>query len=149
MITFDFVPLHQVGHEIAPNVERHYSEMSDGDDYGIPQIDWDSYIAASHIGLCRVVTVRDEGELVGYAVYSIGRNLRYKNRIEASSDGVFLEKPYRGKLSNELLNMADKFLSELGIHETNYILSDDRVGKLLGRKGYKSKYKIWSKIYGK
>lgn len=148
MISFDFVPLHDVAHEIQPNVERHYAEMSDGDDYGPPEIDWETYLQASRIGLCRVVTVRDNGVLVGYSVYSIGRNLRYKNLIEASSDGIFLEKEYRGELSIRLLNKADEYLSNLGVKETNYTESDDRLGRLLARSGYQSKYKIWSKRYG-
>lgn len=122
--------------------------MTDGDGYGTPDIDWHTYIQASRAGLCRVVTVRDDNKLVGYAVYSLGRNLRYKNIIEASSDGIFLEKEYRGKLSAELIKRADQYLKTLGIHETNYILSDDRVGRLLGRSGYQSKYKVWSRKYG-
>lgn len=145
---FDFVPLHQVVTEIKPNVARHYTEMSEGDDYGPPNIDWDSYLAASHAGLCRVVTVRDNGNLVGYSVYSIGTNLRYKHLIEAASAGIFIEKEYRGRLGDRLVKKADEYLRNLGIHETNYIESDDRVGALLGRNGYQSPYRVWSKKYG-
>lgn len=148
MIAFGFVPLHEIAHEIAPNVARHYTEMTDGDDYGAPDIDWDAYIATSKAGLCRAVTVRDQGKLVGYSVYSIGRNPRYKTRIEASSDGIFLEKEYRGKYGDQLIKKADEYLKNLGIHETNYIESDDRVGNLLARNGYQSPYRIWSKKYG-
>ncbi len=146
-ITFDFVPLHTVVREIAPHVGTHYAQMTDGDDYGFPDIDWDSYLLASQAGLCRVVTVRDGGKLVGYSVYSFGRNLRYKEIIEASSDGIFLEKEYRGKLSSELLKRADQYLKALGIHETSYVLSDERVGKLLARNGYTAKYKVWTNKY--
>jgi GNAT superfamily N-acetyltransferase len=135
---FDFVPLHQVVAEIAPNVTRHYYEMTEGDDYGPPDIDWGAYAHASHLGLCRVVTARDNGKLVGYAVFSLGRNPRYKNRIEASGDGIFLEKEYRGQCSAQLIKRADQYLQNLGIQETNYTLSDDRIGRLLGRIGYQS-----------
>lgn len=148
LIHFDFVPLHTVGHEIAPNIARHYSEMTEGDEYGIPNIDWDSYISLSHAGQCMVVTVRDDEKLIGYSVYSIGRNPRYKHFIDALSDGVFLEKEYRGKLSGEFMKKADEYLRNIGIHETSYILSDDRIGHILGRSGYQSHYKIWSKKYG-
>lgn len=148
MITFGIAHLHDVYEEIKPNVARHYAEMSDGDDYGTPEIDWDSYLAASRANRCVVVTVRDEKKLVGYSVYSLGANPRYKNLVMASSDGIFLEKPYRGKLSRQLIKKADEYLKNIGVHETVYILSDDRVGQLLSRDGYQSKYKVWSHKYG-
>lgn len=140
------MPFHAIGHEIAPNVARHYQEMTDGDDYGPPNIDWDGYLAASYAGRCVAVTVRDNGKLVGYSVYSIGNNPRYRHIIEANSDGIFLEKEYRGAVSREFIKKADEYLQSMGIHETNYVLSDDRVGRTLS--GYTSKYKIWSKKYG-
>lgn len=147
MIEFDFVQFHLVAGEIAPNVARHYREMSEGDDYGPPNIDWDTYIQASVNGQCMTVTARDKNKLIGYAVYVIGRNPRYKHILEAESNGVFLEKEYRGKIGIRLLKKADEFLSKIGVQETNYTLSDERVGKILERNGYQTHYRIWSKKY--
>lgn len=146
MIEFGFVPLHEIAREIAPNITRHYTEMTEGDDYGYPNIDWDLYLEASFAGQCKVVTVRDNGKLVGYSVFTLGRNLRYKNMIEANNNGLFLEKSYRGHLSRLLMKKSDEYLKAIGIHETNYTLSDDRIGRMLA--GYESKYKIWSIKYG-
>lgn len=148
MIEFDFVPFHLVAGEIAPNVSRHYQEMTDGDDYGPPNIDWDTYIHASIQGQCLTVTVRDKKKLIGYSVYIVGPNPRYKHIIEASSNGIFLEKEYRGKHGIHFMKKADEFLKKMGVHETNYTLSDERVGKILERQGYETKYKIWSVKYG-
>jgi hypothetical protein len=148
MITFDLVPLHRVFREIEPNIPRHYSEMTDGDEYGVPDIDWPTYLAMSQMDRCVVVTARDGEALVGYGVYSLGHNPRYKTRFEASSHGIFLEKPHRGKFSAAFLKKADEYLRKIGVRETHYILSDERVGKYLGRNGYKSKYKVWSVNYG-
>lgn len=146
MIEFGFVPLHEVAREIAPNIGRHYAEMTDGDDYGLPDIDWDSYLAASYAGCVRVVTARDNGILVGYSVFTLGNNLRYKNLIEANSDGIFLEKEYRGALFKEFKKKIDEYLPSIGVREVNYCLSDDRVGRALG---CKTTHKVWSKRYGK
>lgn len=147
MISFDFVPFHEVGDEIAPHVPRHYREMTEGDDYGEPRIDWRAYLAASHAGQLMVVTVRDDGKLVGYSAFTIGANPRYKHIIEADNNGIFLEKKYRGRISRLLMQKSDEYLQNLGVHQANYTLSDDRVGRMLP--GYKSKYKVWSKTYGK
>lgn len=148
MLTFDLVPLHCVYEEIMPNISRHYNEMTEGDEYGEPDIDWELYLAVSRINRCVVVTARDVNKLVGYAVYTLGNKLRYKNIKQASSEGVFLEKEYRAKYSRIFLKKADEFLKQIGTQETHYILSDDRVGRILGGNGYKSKYKVWSVTYG-
>lgn len=121
--------------------------MTDPDDYGSPEIDWDSYLAASYAGRVMVVTARDGEKLVGYSIFTLGNNPRYKNIIEACNSGLFLEKPYRGRLSRLFIKKSDEYLKNLGVHETSYTLSDDRIGRMLA--GYQSKYKIWSIKYGK
>lgn len=149
LITFDFVPLHLVTAEIAPNVERHYYEMTEGDDYGPPDIDWDGYNELSLAGRAFAAIIRDKGALVGYSTFAICENMRYKGRIEAFGQGIFIEKPYRSKYARKLVRHADICLSLLGVKETNYTLSDSRVGKMLESLGYKSTYTNWSRCYGK
>lgn len=144
---WDFVPLHVVAGEIAPNIERHYAEMSEGDEYGCPNIDWDTYLHASMAGQCVVVTLRDKGVLVGYSAYTISRNPRYKHLIEATGSGLFIEKKYRGRYGLPLLRKADEYLKNIGINETNYIIGGERVGRLLERHGYKSTYKVYARRY--
>lgn len=147
MIDFDIVPVNLILDEIKPNVARHYSEMSTGDDYGSPDIDWNYYEEIGAAGQCVAVTARDEGRLIAYSVYSLSINPRYKSRIEANSDGIFIEKEYRGRLGN-FPAKADDFLRNLGVMETNYTSNDKRVGAFLSRNGYEPKYTIWSMKYG-
>jgi GNAT superfamily N-acetyltransferase len=147
-VNFDFVPLHFVVDEIEPNVARHYEEMTEGDDYGPPNIDWDMYIAASRANQCVCVTARDGAQLVGYGVFTVGPNPRYKHILQADSSGIFLEKEYRGTWGPAMLAAIDDYLKGIGVHETNYTLSDARVGKLLEKQGYKQTYKVWSVSYG-
>lgn len=141
---FDFVPLHLVAGEIAPNVEKHYFQMSEGDEYGVPNLDWEYYLQVSHAGQCWVVTARDDQKLVGYAVYTISNNPRYKHLMEASCNGIFIEKEYRGRLGVQLIKAAEGYLKNR-VQETNYIIGGERFSKLLTRLGYKSTYRIWSK----
>lgn len=148
MILFDFIPLHCVYEEIKPNVARHYTEMTEGDEYGSPDIDWDLYLALSKINRCFVVTARDEGKLVGYSVYTFSTLSRYRTINSAANEALFLEKPYRRKYSRIFIKKCEQYLLLTGVKETRYILSDDRVGRLLGANGYKSNYKVWSVTYG-
>jgi hypothetical protein len=148
MITYDFVPLHLVLMEIAPNAERHYYEMTEGDDYGPPDVDWDGYAQLSHNGQAYAAIVRDKNVLVGYSTFVLCENMRYKGRIEAFGQGLFIEKPYRSKCARKLIRHSDVCLAQLGAKETNYTLSDKRIGKLLVSLGYKSTYTNWSVRHG-
>lgn len=148
VILLDFVPVHAIIHEIKRNVPRHYTEMTDGDDYGPPDIDWDLYDSLSHEGQIVAATLRDAGELVGYAVFSLSANPRYKTRLEADNQGFFVEKAYRLYWAKPLIKKAISTLQAMGCKSINFTLSDDRVGKWLGGLGAKSKYKVWSLEHG-
>lgn len=149
MIFFDFIPLHCVLEEIKPNVARHYTEMTEGDEYGEPDMDWDLYVALSKMNRCYVVTARDKGKLVGYSAYTFSTLSRYRTVKSAANEALFLEKEYRSKYSRIFIRKCEQYLMLTGVSETKYILSDDRVGRLLGANGYQTKYKVWSVKYGK
>lgn len=143
-LDWNFIPAQFIAHEIKPNVKRHHSEISENDGSPEPNIDWDTYEQASHAGICWALTVRDKGVLVGYAIYTLSRNLRYMHIVEATSSGWYVEKKYKG-IGLEMPKRAEEYLKNLGVHETHYILSGSRVGGLLERQQYKPKYTVWSK----
>jgi len=141
LIEISFVPVNEVCGEIAPHVARH-SREAEGNEANV-NIDWEAYISSGLTGLCWAVTARDSGKLIGYAIYTIANNPRFKHIIEATSDGIFLEKEYRGKVA--LQKKAAEILKGVGVHEINYILRENsKFGKVLERDGYCPNYKIWS-----
>lgn len=148
MIEWGFVPWHLVASEIAPNIERFHREMSEGDGSETPDPDWDTYQAASHNGNVWVVTARENGVLIGYAAFVIANNLRYKRIIEATCNSIFVESSHRGLIGKKLLEKADEFLSNAGVHETQYINKGPRFDRLLARHGYGPEFTIWRKKYG-
>ena len=143
---YDFVSFHEVAEELAKNLENHYDDVKEKDDYGRPDLDWDIYLQLSLAGKCKVVTAR-EGKLVGYSVFCIGNNLNHKGVIEASNAGIFIDKEYRGKITLELIRLSDEYLKEIGVMETIYVLKDDRIGTLLKRAKYKARHTVWSNRY--
>lgn len=147
MITYDFIRFHVVAPEILPNVERHYTEMHQGDDYGQPDIDWDGYVAASHQGACYAATLRDDGDLVGYSVYSISNNPRYKTQYEAINAGIFVEQPWRIECGKRLVTYGQTCLAMLGVHESSFITNDEVFGRFLGQLGIKPAYKIYTQKF--
>jgi GNAT superfamily N-acetyltransferase len=141
-----FLPFHEIAGLIAPNVEKHYAAMSDIDEYGTPNIDWDYYITASVAGQCVAAAMFDGDNLVGYSVFTIGNNPRYKHILQASNEAIYIEPEHRGK-GLRFIKDADNFLKSRGVHETFYLWADSRTSKILQRLGYKPKYKLWGIRY--
>ena len=144
---YDFVPFHLVAEDIAKNIEQHYQDVSLKDDYGWPEVDWESYIQLSLGNKCYAVICRDEDRLVAYSVFCVSNNLNHKNIIEAANTAMFIDKKYRGKMVLELLRKTDEFLKEISVREIIYITNDSRIGALLKRTKYKAKHILWSKQY--
>jgi len=132
-----------VAMEIAKNVSRHVAEMDDKDDYGAPNVDWLYYLQACDAGLCNVVTMRDGEKLVGYAIIMISNNPRHKDRNEAFCDGLFVEKEYRGKWAVKLLQKMKEYAKDLNA-ELNFLVGDEKVGRLLALNGFKKSKTLWS-----
>lgn len=145
---YDFVAFHEVEEELRNNAETHFNDMQVKPDYGKADLDWEGYLEASYVGRCRVVTLRDKGELVAYSVFLIFANPNHKSFIEANNLGIFVKKEYRGRTTIELIRKSDDFLQKIGVMETNYIFNDSRFGKLLERARYKASNTIWSIRYG-
>ncbi len=145
-VIYDFVPFHTVAEEIAKNLETHYDDVELKDDYGRPNLDWDSYLQLSLAGKCKAAIAKD-GRLVGYTVFCISNNLNHKGVIEAVNTGIFIDKEYRGKITLTLIKKADEWLKEMGVMETIYILKDDRIGNLLKKADYKARHIVWSNRY--
>jgi hypothetical protein len=141
MVQYALEPFHQIASDVALKIPAHYAEKKS---FGLPNLDWDYYLTASHMGLCKAITVRDDDKLVGYSVFFISHDTDRKHIQIATNAGVFLDPEYRGKIAIQLLKKSDEYLKELGAQEINYLLDDDRLGRLLGRNGYKSEYKLWS-----
>lgn len=141
MIVYSLEPFHKIASDVAERIPAHFAENRH---YGQPNLDWDYYLSASHAGHCQAVTVRDDDELVGYSIFFISHDPDRKHILQATNSGIFLDKEYRGKIAMELMKKSDAYMKELGVHEINYLLKDDRLGRLLGRNGYKPEYKLWS-----
>ena len=144
MVTIEMVVPHSLIEYIAPNIAEHYAQMTKSDEYGVPDMDWDGYIQASINGQLVAIALKDSGQFVGYVVFSICRNQRYKDRVEAYSEGFFVEQPYRSEWSALLLKAAINELKAMGIAEAQFIIDDDNLGRWFAMNGGKNTYQVWS-----
>lgn len=92
--------------EARPLFEAHYKEIAHYQDIPLA-IDEEVYCKMEERNLLRVFTARDCGELVGYCVFKVGPNPRYKTSIQAVQDILYVEKSRRGALiGKRLLNFC-------------------------------------------
>lgn len=79
-------------------------------------VDYPRYDALDAAGAFHVVTVRDEGKLIGYHAAIISTHLHYKDDLMAFSDVYFLRKEYRkGRTGIKLFQFVEKALKERGV----------------------------------
>lgn len=123
---YEFIPAHEAGEDIAKKLKDHSKGLSRP-----INLDWDYYIESSYSGRIWAVTARDKGDLIGYAVYIIDNNPNHKTVKEAHSIGIYIEPPYRGKISINLMKKATSFLEDIGVQQVHYTLECKKLARFL------------------
>jgi GNAT superfamily N-acetyltransferase len=131
--------------EVQPLIEEHYQEISANLDIPLKP-NWEKYIGLDHMGVLRIYTARnDAGELIGYGVYFVQKNLHYDDSLQAVQDILFIRKGFRGT-GGRLIKWCDEQLKAEGVQVVYHhvkIMHD--FGPLLERMGYKCIEKIYSR----
>lgn len=82
--------------EISALMQKHFFELSKYADKLKLDIDLDYYKKLELVNLLRVYAIRDNDEkMIGYAVFTVMNHLRYKYKIAAQNDVIFLLPEYR------------------------------------------------------
>ena len=114
MILFNREPLTDVIDEMRPMLEDHWRECAHFDDIPLDP-DFDAYLMAHRMGKVRLFTVRDYGELVGYALFFLG-NMQHKAVNTATQNLVFIHPSYRmGMVGYRFIKYFDEQLADEGV----------------------------------
>ena len=135
--------------EIKPLLQEHYEEIARHQDKIKLNPNYDTYRSMDEAGLLHVITVRDDGVLVGYFICVVMPNLHYQDCLCAVNDILFVGKPYRkGLLAFKMLKYAEKTLRERGVDKVliNMKLAHD-FGPLLERLGYVEIERVFEKMF--
>ena len=127
--------LHQ---ELIPLLQEHYDEIAQFKDIPLKP-DFLRYDAIEKAGALRVYTARDDGRLVGYAIFIVGPHLHYKTSLQAVQDVLFLtEKLRRGLSGLKFIKWCDKMLASDGVQVVcQHVKKARDFGKVLLRLGYR------------
>lgn len=132
--------------EMWPIFEDHYEEIAHYKDIKLSP-DTLYYDTAQKIGILRVFTIRDEGKLVGYSVFTVGKNPHYSESIQAKQDILFLSKKLRGGFNGfKFIKWCDDQLKKECVQVVyHHVKKEHNFGPVLERQGYK----LVDLIYGR
>jgi GNAT superfamily N-acetyltransferase len=146
-IVYEDVPPLAFIDEMARLFEEHYDELCVTKDFPLSP-DYAAYTRLAEANMLRVVTVRADDALVGYAVFIIQPHLHYSTCMTAFEDIYFVKKEYRqGRIGIRLFKYAEEVLKRIGV---NRIIMHTKVhmdnSKLFEYLGYKNTDKLFTKL---
>lgn len=98
--------------------------------------DFEQYDALTRVGALVLITMRDEGDLVGYVTGTCFRGMHHRHFIVAQSDSFYVEPPYRGHVPR-LVRAYEREMIGRGAVALNWLThTNGPVFKLLLRLGY-------------
>ena len=132
--------------ELKGILPEHYDELCVTKDFPLVP-DYEAYGRLYVAGMLRCITVREDGALIGYAIFTVQPHLHYKTCKTAFEDIYFLKKEYRkGRIGIRLFQFAEKELRNEGVNRivmhTKIHLDNSSLFEYLG-------YKLTDKLYTK
>lgn len=129
--------------EAKPLTQAHWREIAHYPDIEL-QPDWEFYRTSPAL---RCYTAREDGALIGYAVFGVGRNKHYMGSLQAVQDIAFVHPEHRGTAGVRMLRFAEQELRREGCqvvyHHTKK--SHPLMALLLQRMGYEEVDVIYAK----
>ena len=133
--------------EVLP---EHYDELCVTKDFPLMP-DYEAYGRLQVAGLLRCITVREDNQLIGYAIFIVQPHLHYRSCKTAFEDIYFLRKEERkGRVGIRLFQFAEDVLKKEGVDRivmhTKIHMDNSRLFDYLG---YKLTDKLFTKILEK
>lgn len=115
-LTFAVEPFADMIREAKPMLERHWEELALDKEHIQLAPDWQRYAQLEAKGALSVVTVRENGKLVGYAWFVVERGLHYSSTLEAYMDIYWLMPEVRGRYGGvRLFHAVEAELKRRGV----------------------------------
>lgn len=150
MITYQVEPWPDVVDALRPLWHAHWLEVGSDHDLVPLDVDEGAYLHLHRIGELSVLTVRRDGEIVGYHISIVRPHIRYRTTLVAITD-VYYVRPdaRRGMVGVNIFREAEKALVQRGVRKlfTGTKKSLD-MSPILERLGYREAETVHTKIIG-
>lgn len=136
--------------DVAFLMNDHYAEVGKLKSAVPLNIYTDAYLMLEKTGMLRVFTARDDGELIGYAVFLVQPQIHHLGVNAAHNLAVYLKPSYRGgTLGFRLLSECDRMLSDEAPIEILWGVTPFRdYSRALKRLGYSEQETIYTRYVG-
>jgi len=148
MITCQVENWLDVKNEAAPLWEPHYDEVGQNKEKMYLNPDLGKLDKFESLGMLHIVTIRKDGELVGYHMAIIDTLLHYRHILAAHGDLYWIRKDCRaGGIPLKLFKKVEQTLKQRGVQvmyeATKLYFDHDRLFTHLGYKAIERKYSKW------
>lgn len=142
--------LYEVVEDITPLLPRHSRELTNNRDRVVLDPMWEKYAALEASGdVLHIYTARDDGALVGYAVFFVQAHLHYRSLFPAINDLLWVKPEERGTSGLRLIRFCEQELAAVADKIVWHSKPDTVLEKLLPRMGYAMEETIWGKFLDK
>lgn len=148
MIKYELAEWEQFKEEVKPLLPLHWEEIA-LDKTTVPlDPDWDEYDSLAAKGRLHLLTVRNDGELVGYYVGIVRPHLHYKSTLMAFNDVMYIKPAYRqGMVGVKIFKEIERTLKERGVEKMFMNTKEHHnFGVILERLGYRKTETIYTKV---
>lgn len=116
MIEYKVETLDTCLEEMKPLLHKHYLEVALYQDKIEFNPDYDKYYTMEEMGMLHIVTVRDDGNLIGYFISMINENIHYSDHTYALNDVLYVDEDYRNSgVGQTMFDYAEAQLENLGV----------------------------------
>jgi GNAT superfamily N-acetyltransferase len=135
----------EVIEDIKPLLVEHWEELAAFPDVPLNP-NFPFYKTAADNDFIRIYTARKDGQLIGYAIYTITKsNPHYMQMANASSDIVLVKKEHRNiGVGMGLYDFIENDLEGFVI-QTNDKIAHPELGALMKARGYVPMTTVWTK----
>ena len=149
-VTFQVETLADAEKGIAELIDAHWREVADHLEEIPLDVDWDLYRRMEQEGSLFILTVRDDGRLVGYVAHVVACLPHYRQTLVAKDDAHYLRPEYRkGGVGAKMILKTEQALAALGVKRILYhtkLRSDIDRTRFFERLGYEPIERIVSKV---
>lgn len=130
--------------------EKHYHEIAWQPDAIPLKPDYEMYGKLNKLGIVVNYAVREEGKLLGYAVWIVKTHMHYTTTLFAKNDILYIDPDFRGSmLGIRLLQFCEEELKKRGVKVLSlHIKKVFDWGRVVERLGYENVETSYCKLIG-
>lgn len=136
----------ELAQEMAPLFGAHHAEVAPHEDIALNP-DLLIYHQLSIANALRIFTVRDRGELVGYAVFIVRDNPHSMGSVQATQDILYLKPEMRGQgIGKSFIDWCDAVMGIEGVKTVfHHVTAKLDFGPLLESLGYRKAETVYTR----